>query len=282
MELKQPLSAVVVIYNIRCEDSKTCRALEKLAIPGLRVLIYDNSTKELGNLDYCREAGWIYLGGTGNDGISKAYNRCVEYLLKAGAQGHVCFFDHDSSPNEAYFLSLDQEISAHGQGIYAPFLYSANRLMSPCLLSENHRTKLLKDESAVLSAERRRLGAVNSCMAVGLELFREYRYDEKIFLDGVDHSFLLDMRGSGRYLRVIPCRCEHGFSGDERPSLESAAARFGIYARDYRYIFRNSRKDYVYLVGKRMLSLTASYRSLRFLKIWMQTKKLEGGSHGKA
>ena len=282
MEIKQPLSAVVVIYNIYCGDSKTCRALEKLAIPNLRVLIYDNSTKELGNRDYCREAGWIYLGGAGNDGISKAYNRCVEYLLKEGAQGHVCFFDHDSSPSEAYFLALDQEISAHGQGIYAPFLYSANRIMSPCLLYENHRTELLKDESAVLSAERSKLGAVNSCMAVSLELFREYRYDEKIFLDGVDHSFLLDMRRRGHYLRVIPCRCEHGFSGDEKPALETAAVRFGIYARDYRYIFRDSRKDYFYLVGKHMLSLTASYRSLRFVKIWMRVKKTEGETHGKA
>lgn len=273
MEIKQPLSAVVVIYNICCRDSKTCRILEKLAIPNLRVLIYDNSTKELGNREYCRQTGWIYLGGEGNDGISKAYNRCVEYLLKEGAQGHVCFFDQDSSPNEAYFLSLDEEISIHGQGIYAPFLYSANRLMSPCLLFENHRTALLKDESEVLSADRSKLGAVNSCMAVSLELFRAYRYDENIFLDGVDHSFLLDMRGRGCYPRIIPSRCAHEFSGDEKPSLESAAVRFGIYARDYRYIFRDTRKNYVGLVGKRMLSLTVSYRSLRFFEIWMQIKK---------
>ena len=282
MEIVHSLYALVVIYNMSCLDSQTCQALSGLESENLHIIIYDNSLIDYGNRDSCRKMGWTYLGGAGNEGISKAYNRCVEYLLKEGAQGHVCFFDQDSSPDEAYFLALDREISTFGQGIYAPFLYSANRLMSPCLLSENHRTELLKDESAVLSAERNRLGAVNSCMAVSLELFREYRYDEKIFLDGVDHCFLLDMRRRGHYLRVIPCRCEHGFSGDEKPPLESAAVRFGIYARDYRYIFRDNRKNYVYLVGKRMLSLTASYRSLRFFKIWMQVKKSEGETHGEA
>lgn len=273
MERKQPLSAVVVIYNICCGDSKICRALAGLAIPGLRVLIYDNSTQDPGNRDYCRKLGWVYLGGTGNVGISKAYNRCVEYLLKEGAQGHVCFFDQDSSAGEAYFLALEREISVYGQGIYAPFLYSANRLLSPYLLFENHRTKPLKNEAAVLSAERRNLGAVNSGMAVSLELFREYRYDENIFLDGVDHSFLLDMRRRGCYPRVIPCRCAHGFSGDERPALEAAAVRFRIYAKDYSYIFRNRKGDYLIQVGRRMLSLTVKYRRACFFQSFMEMRR---------
>ena len=40
-------AAAVVIYNTACQDSPTCRALEKLS--GITVLIYDNSTRDFGN-----------------------------------------------------------------------------------------------------------------------------------------------------------------------------------------------------------------------------------------
>lgn len=272
METAHSLYALVVVYNTACPESQTCQALSGLESENLHIIVYDNSVKDYGNRDYCLKKGWAYLGGTGNKGLSKAYNACIDYLKQAGAAGYLCFFDDDSSVDQAYFRVLDQEISASGSGIYAPILYSANRVLSPFLLSENHRTVLLKDESSVFAADRRKLSAINSGMAVDLSLFDGYRYDEHIFLDGVDHSFILDMRGAGKYIHILPYRCAHAFSGDEMPPLEASAARFRIYAKDYRYIFRNRKRDYLILVGKRMLSLTVKYQSPCFFQIFIEMR----------
>ena len=275
METAHSLYALVVIYNISCPDSKTCQALSGLESEKLHIFIYDNSVKDYGNREYCLKIGWTYLGGTGNKGLSKAYNTCIDYLKQAGCTGYLCIFDDDSSIDQDYFRVLDQEISASGSGIYAPFLYSANRILSPFLLSEKHRTVLLKDEASAFAADRTKLSAINSGMAVNLSLFDGYRYDEHIFLDGVDHSFILDMRSAGSYVHILPYRCKHRFSGDEKPPLDVLDARFRIYVKDYSYIFRNRKLDYLILVGRRMLSLTVKYRSLRFFQIFIEKRQKE-------
>lgn len=267
---RHSLHVLVVTYNISCTGSKTCHRLSALKRDDLNIIIYDNSVRDYGNRDYCREKGWTYLGGTGNKGLSKAYNECIDYLKQSGSEGYLCLFDDDSSVNEDYFHILDQQILISQSDIYAPFLYSAGRIISPFLLFENHRTQLINDADLSPVASLEKLSAVNSGMAINLSLFDSYRYDEKIFLDGVDHCFILDMRRRGIKVDILPCHCEHAFSGDERSSQEAAESRFRIYIKDYRYILSCRKWDYLILVGKRMLSLTIKYRSLRFFRIFME------------
>ena len=269
MEERFVLYALVVTYNISCVDSQTCQGLSALDQENLHIIVFDNSVSDYGNRSYCQKKGWTYLGGVGNKGLSKAYNECVDYLKQMGRKGYLCLFDDDSLVNEQYFRVLAREISISPNAIYAPILYSANRIISPFLLYENHRTVLLEDMEAVSNANPEWLSAINSGMAINLALFDDYRYDEKIFLDGIDHSFILDMRCRGVKVRILPCRCEHGFSGDERCPMKAAAARFRIYVRDYSYILSDRKLDYMMLVGKRMLSLIVKYRSLRFLRIFV-------------
>ena len=103
-------------------------------------------------------------------------------------------------------------------------------------------------------------------MAVDLGLFDDFRYDENIFLDGVDHHFTRQMRQRGYGIRVIGYGCDHEFSGDSKPPMQSAMTRFRIYAKDYGYILRSNKPAYWKLVGKRAVSLCLKYRSLAFLR----------------
>ena len=47
------LYAAVVIYNNKCEDSITCRALEKIKCENLEIIVADNSTEDYQNKAYC-------------------------------------------------------------------------------------------------------------------------------------------------------------------------------------------------------------------------------------
>ena len=258
--------AVVVIYNRSCADSETCRALAGCRVP---VLIYDNSTRDMGNEAQCREKGWTYLGGKGNDGISKAYNGCIDHLKQQGKQGYLCLLDDDTQVSQAYF----DAISSQTEKIAVPLIYSAGRLLSPCRLSKGHRSRLFSDEKQAMEYTGSDISAINSGMAVELSLFDGYRYDENIFLDGVDHTFLRDMAAKGHRPKVMNFSFTHEFSGDSKPPKAAALNRFRIYVRDYRYILREDFPAYLALVGRRMLHLTVQYGSLDFFRAFLACRK---------
>lgn len=261
--------AVVVIYNINCAGSPTCQALRRMDDPELTVLIYDNSTRDFGNLVDCQELGWRYMGGDGNVGLSKAYNRCIDFLTEQGAEGFLCLFDDDTDITPAYFTAL-REAASSGGALFAPLVMSNGRLLSPCRINGCYQTALFPDEKAAFAYAGDDMTAINSGMAAALSVFDDYRYDENIFLDGVDHTFVKDMAARGIRLRLLNYHCQHQFSGDEKPPKAAALIRFQIYAKDHAYIFRNQKASYWYLVGKRAAHLTLQYRSLSFFQVLTQ------------
>ena len=258
-------AAIVVVYNQACSESLTCRQLSALTENTPRVLIFDNSTRDFGNREYCERSGWVYLGGEGNLGLSKAYNACIDYLKSQDFSGFVCLFDDDSAVTEDYFRALKEATAGAGQ-IFVPLIFSRGRLLSPCRITPSHKAILFADEQAARVYRGEDLSAINSGMAMDMAIFDDYRYDENIFLDGIDHTHLQKLAAKNIRLSIMDIRFDHLFSGDEKPSRDAAATRFRIFARDYAYIFRNHKARYWYLVGKRALRLTLQYKSLVFLK----------------
>ena len=234
-------AAAVVIYNTACQDSPTCRALE--ALSDVTVLIYDNSTRDFGNREHCEKAGWVYLG--------------VADML--------CLFDDDTDLAPAYFQALEKAREQGGR-IFVPMIFAGGSLISPCILHKGHKVQMFGSEEEARAYTGENLSAINSCMAIDLEIFKDFRYDENIFLDGIDHNFTQSMKARGEKIHLLDYRCNHAFSGVEKPPKASALVRFQIYAKDYAYIFRNNKAAYYRLVGKRALRLTAQYKTLAFLK----------------
>ena len=258
-------AAAVVVYNTACQDSPTCRALQKLS--DVTVLIYDNSTRDYGNRAFCEAAGWVYLGGDGNLGLSKAYNACIDYLTENGKADMLCLFDDDTDLEPAYFDALEKARAETDGHIFVPMIFAGGGLISPCILNPGHKVRMFADEQEAKTYTGENLSAINSCMAIDLCIFKDFRYDENIFLDGVDHYFTCQMRQKGEKLHIIDYRCDHAFSGTEKPPVKSALVRFGIYAKDYSYILKDNKAAYLRLVGKRALRLTAQYRTFAFIKV---------------
>ena len=219
--VQRPLAAIIVVYNKTCAQSLTCQRLLSFGDPALRVIVFDNSTRDFGNREFCRDAGWIYLGGQGNLGLSKAYNARIDHLKSQGFGGFVCLLDDDTAVTEEYFTALRSAATIGGQ-FFVPFIYSGGRLLSPCRITPSHKSILFPDEASALAYRGKDLSAINSAMAMDIALFRDYRYDENIFLDGIDHTHLQKMAQKGIRPCVLETRLEHQFSGDEMPP-ESAA-----------------------------------------------------------
>ena len=127
---------------------------------------------------------------------------------------------------------------------------------------------MFKDEQEALLYNRRDITAINSGMAIKLNVFDNYCYDEHIFLDGVDHNFMRDMNIQKRMIKVFPYRCTHEFSGDSKPSMQSALTRFQIFARD-------SRISYFFIAGKRAVKLTILYHSMSFLRTFFRVSSFK-------
>ena len=221
-------AAAVVVYNVACPDSPTCQALEALGDSDISVLIYDNSTADYGNRAYCESKGWVYLGGTGNVGISKAYNACVDYLLDSHETDLLCLFDDDTHLTGDYFDALRRAKEASDGHIFVPTIFAAGNLISPCILKPGHRVIPFADPAEAAAYTGGEMSAINSCMAIDLRIFKDFRYDENIFLDGVDHNFPCQMREKGELLHIMDYRCDHAFSGTEKPPMQSALVRFRV------------------------------------------------------
>lgn len=261
----EPIFAVVVVYNKKCTDSITCRNLLQISDIPIRVLIYDNSTKDFDNRSYCDKMGWTYLGGEGNNGLSIAYNRCVDTAMAQGGNGWICLFDDDTQISVDYFRKLHQATETSNSAIFVPMIYSGKALLSPCILTSWNNTQLFASEEELLQYTGQDLTAINSGMAIRLPVFDTYRYDENIFLDGIDHKFIRDMTARGEHIHVLPYRCLHEFSGHSRPQLDGAKKRFEIFAKDQAYIFRQNKLKYCYLVGKRAAKLSVQYKNTFFI-----------------
>lgn len=270
----RPAFALVVLYNVRCEQSSTCRGLQEMG-SRIPVLIYDNSTCDMGNRAACEALGWTYLGGDGNMGLSVAYNTAIALLQEQKKQGFLCLFDDDTQVDKAYFDALSSASEQSDCRIFVPVIHSHGTILSPMRLFPSQRTARFASVEALRAYTGTDLSAINSGMALDLALFDNYRYDERIFLDGIDHLFLRDMKRRGERIGILPYECEHTFSGDEKPTKEAALARFRIFRADYRYILREHRMVYYCLTGKRALHLCLQYRTTAFLKTIRSGKKKE-------
>ena len=124
----------------------------------------------------------------------------------------------------------------------------------------------MRSIKTIQSLPAKNITAINSGLAVSLSLFSDYRYDENIFLDGIDHKFLRDMINKGNYLQIMDYRCLQQFSGDDIQSLTSSLFRFSIFAKDYAYIMRDHPLSYWYISVKRCLKLSWQHKTFAFFK----------------
>lgn len=221
-------SMVIVVYNKWCGDACTCQFLKTTKFPPDLVLVIDNSTKPIDNATFCKQNGWLYHSMGGNFGLSKAYNAALE-ILKDKADV-IVWADDDTVWPEDYFKTLNAHIENNEAAVYLPIVKSDGVIISPCIFS----TGEMGIANSAEELKNCEISAINSGMAVRMQLYDNYRYDEKYFLDYIDHDFMRWCRLNSQVISIADgITINQNFFAKSGASKKSKRIRFNIYKKDY-------------------------------------------------
>lgn len=270
------LYVVVVIYNIECDRSKTCAALLNWKDP-LNVIIVDNSTTSNRNKEICFQNSWRYLKMEGNVGLSKAYNKAVEYinLNDSGKDFWVSIFDQDTALSDDYFEVLINSIKNNPNTyIKVPLVRDDNGYLSPNLIN-NYSVKRIENVVEITDTEN--ITAINAGMTIYSRVFDKINYDEKLFLDYVDHNFVRNYKNNfDNGIEIINTTLRQSFSDDEHDNINRDINRFKIYLHDFKIFCSKDLKGRIYYVSKvifRALKLSNNYKNLVFFSFLLKKDK---------
>ena len=255
------LNVLVVIHDRSVGESPACVSLLGQERENVRILIYDNSDSDFGIRESCEENGWTYLGGEGNRGLPAAYNAALDHVAAEDPSGHLCLLDDDTSLPRTFLEDMEKETAAWPDTILLPILLQDEKILSPW--TEKRTVSFFSSVEECMAADPKDLYAFNSGMILPPGVVTAYRYDERLFLDCVDYSFLDTMKRRSMPVRVVPVECEQLFSGAEKPIAEKAMARFAIYVRDMRIYYENDKTAGEARLLKRALHLALLYRTAR-------------------
>lgn len=223
------LHALLVIHNRRCAESPSCEQLRLL--PDARAVIVDNSTEDNDNALYCARRGFGYISMGGNRGLAKAYNRGIAWIKANTDATHVLLLDDDTTLPAEFLCETARMIAQNGTaGVFVPRVYDEKGLLSPCRIDGLHVTRI--EQPSQLTPDT--FTAINSGMAIDLALFDEYVYDERYFLDYIDHAFVRDMKARGVLFAVTKQQLLQCFAGNARGNKRAAKRRLQIFKRDFR------------------------------------------------
>lgn len=243
------LYTILVVYNQYIKNSVTYQFLNEHK--DINVIVCDNSTQDYKNQSVVKSDGYTYIDMHGNKGLSKAYNAALDMLHDQS--GYVILLDDDTILNEEYYKSILQ-VSCD---IAVPIVIDEKSILSPSKVNDGVVSRW--DGKEIL----KQFTAINSGMIIRLDVFKTYRYDENLFLDYVDHNFMMDMQDKD--IRVLDSKIQQNFSGNDVSNIEGSLTRFKIFKKDSKYFYRHNIRKYVFVVLKRKLHLCMQYHSVRFL-----------------
>ncbi|HEM6372262.1 TPA: glycosyltransferase [Streptococcus suis] len=224
--------AAVVVYNSLISDSETITNLSKIKNHNISIVVFDNSniySIRVENQLFSQKNGYTFLSENENIGLSKAYNKILDHLT--GREGIVVWFDDDTQVDQNYFDVLNENINEN-YDIYVPVIKAQNgKFYSP---NEEGFLKNKQLKSVNGKIRQKKFNAINSCTAVKLDVYKNYRYDEKLFLDQIDHDFFRSQRLHNKRFFKLPIIIHHNLSlKDTSGNIESVKQRFNILIPDY-------------------------------------------------
>lgn len=225
------LYAVIVLYNMKLTDSITYNNLMKIKNYTLHIIVVDNSTNVNSNKELCNNNQIIYISMHGNAGLSKAYNKVLDYL--SGKEGIVIWFDDDTNVTQEYFDKLVASSKKYPEiDIFTPIIEGQDGKFWSPNKARFFKNKQLRSINEKISNSE--YNAINSCTAARLRIFENYRYDERLFLDQVDHSFCRDQRKRKRKFLMLDCVIHHNFSTKNKlSSIKKLKKRYSLMIPDF-------------------------------------------------
>lgn len=259
---------IIIIYNkFLTESTSLISILDNKN--KLKVIVIDNSTTEQYidfNLNVSKRMDILYYQFKSNIGLSKAYNFAIRQVQK-NDKTYLLLLDDDSILNDNYINNLYSHIESNKNiDIFMPIVYSNKNIISPSNTLFNCKVQQLKSLNTL---NIRKVTAINSGLLIKSSVFLNYTYDEKIFLDYVDHYFFREMRKLNKSFFVMEDNIIYqNFSRDNLSSFKNTFTRFKIYIKDFKYYTKYSfiSKLYYYInTLKLAISYTLSYKKIDFI-----------------
>ena len=227
------IQPVVVIYNTRCSDSESVTAL---LAQDRKPIVIDNSIEDYGNEAFCQDNGLPYHSMGYNAGLSKAYNAALDLL----EGDYVLWMDDDTELPEKYFTQMEAYLDKYPDyDVYLPVVITeTNGILSPSLLHRYNTSRI----SSLTELKGHMFSAINSGMLVRKTVYDHYRYDENLFLDCIDHDFMVHCRKERLKIRLMKgIVLTQNFSGDQKADKKSLLNRYRIFSKDFRYFRKKNR-----------------------------------------
>ena len=257
--MRTDIYALIVIYNKNCNDSVSYNCLKD--IKGLHLIVCDNSTKDYQNKTAVEDDGYVYISMRGNMGLSAAYNKALVHLKDR--DGWLCIFDDDTEVPDSYFKELKNHINKNEYDILLPQVLCNNGVMSPVILKKY----AIKKISYLNNLDKKYIAGINSGMAIKLDKLKDYKYDEKLFLDFIDFNFILDMRHRQASIGIMETQLNQSFSV-EGNDKQASKTRFKIKKKDLKHFYSKSmisKLYYFYILARMKIKLIMKFRDIKIV-----------------
>ncbi len=247
---------IVVIYNKNYADSYTLKPL--MNIKNINVIVVDNSTSNFNNSSIAKIPNFEYINMNGNQGLSKAYNAAIKRIKKYGKL--VCIFDDDTNIEEDYFKTALSYINSNlNSDIYLPIVKDNHGILSPSCLKKVSYCRI-KDTDEITSEN---VSAINSGMIIKSEIFENYKYDENLFLDFIDHDFIRTMKLKEKKIAIMNDNVITQNFSIINDSVKKAKIRYKIKKKDLKYFYKNHLMVYYYIIFKHKIGLCYFQKSIK-------------------
>lgn len=263
---------IIVLYNQKI-------SAEKFSMLNGRIVFCDNSTdaeiKSL-NVSYAKNLKndrIFYLDMHGNKGLSKAYNSAIA-TLSLNENDFVVIFDQDTLIPQDMQLRYENFISENKDtDIICPIVLDSVGVMSPSIASGtkfSHIASISQINGKNISS----YSFINSGMCIKRSVFDRIKYEENLFLDFVDHDFILNAKKNGVKIKI--CKevvLNQNFSGVTKNTYNQDFSRFCIYMKDAKVFYRKwFCKNYKLILLPRAVKLCLIHKNLSFLLTLLRNK----------
>ncbi len=238
---------VVVVYNKTIKESVTLKSLSMCDVPNINILVIDNSTEDFNIENDCKELGYDYHSMNGNKGLSKAYNQALDIIIpKAKQSDIIVWLDDDTDLSKDYFEFLKKSSEDNNVDIFAPIIIGQNEVIYSPNEGRFMGSKFMK--SMYDEINMKKINGINSCLAVRVRIYNNYRYTEDLFMDLTDNQFFDDMREREAKFCIMRTPIYQNFfqrGGNLDPT--KIISRLRIKIKDFMVYSR--KKGFLYLIG---------------------------------
>lgn len=261
--------ALIVIYNKACSNSSSIKDIRNYA-PNCTLIIYDNSTKDFNNKSFCKKNGYIYFTQHKNVGISKAYNFVLDHV-SFNKHDYLIMLDDDTHLTQQYINEAKKKVRLNKYDVILPIVKANKKIISPYNYFMKCRSKIVDNPDDLILSK---VSGINSGMIIHTRLFKNVRYNEKLFLDYVDYDFMRRVHVAKGNINIMDSEINQEFQyfNYDKTDIQSALSRFRIDMHDYKILCDEVNENWFFYIHaiKFMLKQTIRYRSFRFLSAFFE------------